>query len=144
MTDLRFADATDAPALAALHAGAFDRPWSIADFEKLLGAAGARALLAPNQGFILWWVLGDEAEVLTFAVAPSFRRQGVGSGLLTRALANIGAMGVGRVVLETATDNAAALALYDRFGFAQVGRRPAYYAGTQSRTDALVLALMLP
>ncbi len=143
MTLLRPALAADAPMLAALHGQAFERPWSEADFEKLLCASGAFAWLAAGAGFILCWVQGDEAEVLTFAVAPVRRRQGLGAALLRAALAHAQTLGAERALLEAASDNSAALALYARFGFSEIGRRPAYYAGSQGRTDALVLGLKL-
>jgi ribosomal-protein-alanine N-acetyltransferase len=138
---LRSAEAEDAAALAALHATSFPKPWPEPDFVKLLQAPGAFARLAEGQGFILCWAHGDEAEVLTLAVAPASRRQGLGGRLLNAAIAEAVARGVTRVVLEAAIDNAAALALYAGFGFKTVGRRPAYYAGAQGASDAYVLAL---
>ena len=137
---LRFAAPEDAAALTAVHAVSFPKPWPEADFTKLLKAPGAYAFLAEGQGFILAWAHGDEAEVLTLAVAPEARRQGLGARLLAAALAEAVARGVERVVLEVAVDNAAAIALYRAAGFHEVGRRPAYYAGAQGQTDALVLA----
>ena len=64
--------------------------------------------------------------------------------LLRAALARAAAAGSARVFLEVAEDNAAARALYLRHGFAQVGRRPAYYRRGQTRAAAaLVLARRL-
>lgn len=140
----RLAQAEDAAALAALHALSFPKAWTEADFSKLLGAPGAFAHLIDGQGFILSWAHGDEAEVLTLAVNPRDRRQGLGSRLLQAALAEALARGVARVVLETAVDNRPALALYARSGFRVVGRRPAYYAGAQASSDAHVLAWTPP
>lgn len=137
---LRPADVGDAAALATLHATSFPKPWPEADFFKLMQAPGAFAHVADGQGFILCWAHADEGEVLTLAVAPPFRRQGLGGRLLAAALAEATARGAGRMVLEAAVDNAAALGLYAGFGFKIVGRRPAYYAGGQGASDAFVLA----
>ena len=63
------------------------------------------------------------------------RRQGVGDALVQSLCAGAKVAGAQDMFLEVAADNAAACALYAKHGFAQVGRRPAYYAGT----DALVL-----
>ena len=136
----------DAPALAALHALGFsargERSWSAEEFAALLAAPACCALLAPAEGFILARTLGEEAEILTLSVAPARQAQGLGARLLDALLASLAAQGVRRVHLEVAADNAAALALYRKRGFAQAGRRPAYYARAGApAADALLLAL---
>jgi [ribosomal protein S18]-alanine N-acetyltransferase len=79
--------------------------------------------------------------VLTVAVAPAARRQGVATGLLHAARAEIRARRGRAVFLEVAPGNSAARALYQRFGFVEVGRRRGYYA---DGSDALVLRVKLP
>jgi ribosomal-protein-alanine acetyltransferase len=63
-----------------------------------------------------------EREILNVAVASAFRRQGVATALLRHHLAK----GVIHF-LEVRESNAAALALYRKIGFRQVGRREDYY-----------------
>ena len=134
----------DPAALAALHAQAFDTPWSATAFADLLAQPGV-ALVAQPDGFILLRVVADEAEVLTLAVSPDARRQGLGRRLVEAGLANVEAAGAARVFLEVADDNVGALALYARCGFEPAGRRRSYYARSDgSRRDALLLALNLP
>lgn len=129
------------PALAALHAQAFDAPWSEAAFADLLGQAGVFALAAGDQGFILCRVVADEAEILTLAVRPEARRRGVGRVLVGAASATARGSGAERLFLEVAHDNASALALYRSVGFTEVGRRRAYYPRSDgTAADALVLA----
>ena len=130
--------------LADLHAGAFSAPWDAAAFESLLGQAGVFAIEAP-QGFILIHAVADEAEILTLAVDPAARRQGLGARLVREAAAAAAACGAARLFLEVADDNAAALALYAGAGFIEAGRRTGYYARPDGgRQDALILALNLP
>ena len=129
--------------LAALHAEAFDAPWDAAAFMVLLGQAGVHLAEAPG-GFILVRTAADEAEILTLAVRPADRRHGLGTGLVSRGVADAVAHGATRLFLEVAEDNKAALALYRGAGFVEAGRRPRYYARADgSRTDALILALNL-
>ena len=129
--------------LAALHAAAFAEPWDPAAFESLLGQAGVYAVEAPD-GFILMRAIADEAEVLTLAVRPHARSQGLGGRLVKAAAIEAVARGAVRVFLEVAADNGPALALYVRAGFVEAGRRPGYYAGPDGgRRDALLLALNL-
>ncbi|NCO87237.1 MAG: GNAT family N-acetyltransferase [Rhodobacterales bacterium] len=128
-------------ALAALHAQAFDatRPWSEAEFAALLTAAGT-ILTGDTRAFVLGRVTLDEAEVLTLATAPAYRRQGLARAALAAFEAAAQARGATTVFLEVAEDNAPARALYAAQGYAPAGRRPGYYAtGTGTPVAALVL-----
>lgn len=135
--------AGQAERLAALHAAAFDTPWTAAAFADLLGQVGVLAVEEPD-GFVLMRAVADEAEVLTLAVRPDARGRGLGRRLLVEGVAQAEALGAGRVFLEVADDNAAALTLYRRSGFAEAGRRRGYYARSDgSRRDALLFTLNL-
>lgn len=130
----------DPHGLARLHAQAFSAPWSASEFADLLAQLGVLAMVEP-EGFILIRVVLDEAEILTLAVAPSARRHGLGHRLVEAAAVAAAQAGATRLFLEVAEDNVAARALYDRAGFAQIGRRKAYYAAADgSRTDAVVMS----
>lgn len=129
----------DAERLAALHARAFERPWSAADIAALLRSVGAMAF-ATEAAFILVRALGPEAEVLTLAVAPEARRRGLGRALLESGLAAATKGGAEAMFLEVAADNKAALALYEGAGFEQVGSRRNYYPRAEEpAADALTL-----
>lgn len=128
--------ASEAAALAALHATAFPTPWSVGEFAALLTQPGVFAVSEPG-GFILIRQVMDEAEVLTLAVRPDARRAGLGGWLVGQGAVRAAQAGATRLFLEVAEDNAAARALYDRAGFRRIGRRKGYYDA--GRTDALVL-----
>ncbi|MFZ5670666.1 MAG: GNAT family N-acetyltransferase [Pseudomonadota bacterium] len=140
MSALRRAGSADAPLLAALHAGAFEAPWSEDAFETLLAAFGVFGLIAGGVGFILCRTVADEAEILTLAVLPAHRRKGAAAALVEAAAALAAARGAQSLFLEVAADNAPALALYASRGFAEAGLRNGYYA---SGADALVMRRML-
>ncbi|MCA3443597.1 MAG: GNAT family N-acetyltransferase [Rhodobacter sp.] len=127
--------------LAGLHARCFTvpRPWSVSEFETFL-AAPATVLTAEPGGFALGQVVAGEAELLTIAVAPGERRQGLGRRLLDLFLSECAARGASAVFLEVDAGNAAALGLYRSAGFSPAGRRRAYYhAPDGTATDALIL-----
>jgi [ribosomal protein S18]-alanine N-acetyltransferase len=132
-----------AAALAAIHAMAFPsaEAWGVDAMSVQLDLASTFGLIDTRGGMLLGRVAGDEAEVLTVAVAPAARRQGVATDLLHAALAEIRARRGRAVFLEVAPGNSAARALYQRFGFVEVGRRRGYYA---DGSDALVLRVKLP
>lgn len=130
-------------ALAALHARCFTdapRPWSEGEFADLLGNHKA-FLLAENQaGFLLGRVIADEAELLTLAVAPEFRRQGLAARLTARFANEARNRGAVVAFLEVAADNGPAQALYNGLGWQLAGLRKRYFSPT---TDAQILRIHL-
>ena len=129
--------------LAACHALNFDPPWSAGDIEALLTAPGGYALAARDDGgvraFLLARAIAGEAEILTLAVDPPQRRQGVARALIEAAAGAASAAGAEAMFLEVAADNLAAIGLYDGAGFERVGLRRGYYARPGGAVDALVL-----
>ena len=132
-----------ADALAAVHALAFDHGWSSKAIAEVLATPGAFGLAAQQddtpRAFILCRAIAGEAEVLTLAVDPALRRQGLARALLTAA---IGAAQTARseaIFLEVAADNDAALALYIGAGFVRAGARPGYYRGVDGAIDAIAM-----
>ena len=82
----------------------------------------------------------SEAEIVTIAVRPGVRGQGVGRLLLNGVLAEAVRRGAVELFLEVAEPNTAARALYAGVAAREVGRRPRYYA---DGTDALVMRIDL-
>jgi len=131
-----------ATALSAIHARAFpdDEYWDARIIAGQLSQPGVFGLIDIRGGMLLARLAADEAEVLTVAVVPERRQQGVGGGLITAAADEARARGAERLFLEVSTRNPAARGLYQQLGFSQVGRRPKYYA---DGSDALVLSKAL-
>jgi ribosomal-protein-alanine N-acetyltransferase len=128
-----------ATALSAIHARAFpeDEFWNERIIAGQLSQPGIFGLIDPRGGMLLARVAADEAEILTVAVVPERRQQGVGGALLLFAAEEARQRGAVRIFLEVSTRNPAARGLYQQMGFQQVGRRRAYYA---DGSDALVLS----
>lgn len=141
--DPETATVAHAAILAAVHATAFPprERWGIDAISLQLALPGVFGFLDPRGGMLLARATGDEAEILTLAVEPRTRRQGVATALLTKALAEARRRGARSVLLEVSVNNAAARALYRRAGFVEVGRRPRYYA---DGSDAMILRVALP
>lgn len=128
--------------LGRLHARCFTtpRPWSAEEFADLI-ASDFCDLVTEEHGFALIRTIAGESELLTIAVAPEARRQGLGRGLLEAALSAARDKSAEEMFLEVAADNAAAIALYARAGFTETGRRAAYYRQPDgSRVDAVLMA----
>jgi [ribosomal protein S18]-alanine N-acetyltransferase len=134
--------------LAILHAACFpDDPWEAGALARLIALTGSFGWIACEgetpAGFILVRDLGNECEVLSLGVAPRWRRLGIAQDLLQAAIEETRRRARSSLVLEVATDNDAAGALYAGFGFVAVGRRARYYKRPDGRADALILRLTL-
>jgi ribosomal-protein-alanine N-acetyltransferase len=126
---------------ARLHRAAFvmPRPWSDAEIADLLASPLVFALHEAG-GFLMGRVVAGEAELLTVAVEPGCQGQGIGGRLVQRFLAEAGARAADTAFLEVAETNAAAIAVYNRAGFAVTGRRRDYYHDPAGHAiDALVM-----
>jgi ribosomal-protein-alanine N-acetyltransferase len=144
---IRAAGAEDCELLAKLHARAFDKPWSAAEIVKLMDNSAVFALIesAPEpRGFIMAWTAAGDGEILTVAVDPAVRRNGVGAALVSAAGAAALLRGAASLHLEVAETNAPARALYAKLGYEEAGRRAAYYAGEGGAVDAIVMRRDLP
>ena len=134
-----------APALALTHAAAFEIGWSAGEIADCLAGPGGFGLVATEAGdapcgFVLARALAGVAEILTLAVTPEHRRQGVGRALLEAAADLARTQGAEAMFLEVAADNAPAITLYLGAGFSQAGLRKGYYQRPGRRpADALVL-----
>jgi ribosomal-protein-alanine N-acetyltransferase len=137
--------AGQAAALARLHATSFTPPWSAADIAGLLDGPGGFGLAAFDdaetpQAFILARAIAGEAEILTLAVAPARRREGLARALVEAAAGSAAVLAAESLFLEVAADNAGAIGLYRAAGFAEVGRRRGYYPRSGApAVDALIM-----
>lgn len=134
----------DVDEVHALECSVFPHPWSRANFADSLAAGYDAWLLRDPHGklagyFLLMYAL-DEAHLLDVAVAGERHGTGLGRYLLDTLCARARAMGAGSVLLEVRPTNERALAVYKRFGFAEIGRRKAYYPAHEGRReDAIVM-----
>jgi ribosomal-protein-alanine N-acetyltransferase len=96
-----------------------------------LRAGGSHCLIAEVSskiaGFILTELAPDEGHIITLDVLEGYRRQGIGSLLLAAAEKEAASRGGKRMVLETATTNKAAIALWKKHGYRQLVTIEGYY-----------------
>jgi [ribosomal protein S18]-alanine N-acetyltransferase len=142
---LRPVEESDLPALARLHALCFpDENWSEKALAELLAMAGASGHLVEDVeearplGFLLDLILAADGEILTLAVTPTCRRQGIGRALLADLFERAWRDGARTIGLEVAADNEPARRLYESCGFSPSGRRRGYYRRGTASIDALL------
>ncbi len=111
---------------------AYGEAWSGAQLLTLFALPSARVCLAWDGedacGFSAARIAGPESELLLLAVDPQFRGRGIGALLIDDWRAWAGEQGAEDYFLEMRADNDA-VHLYERAGFAECGRRAAYYRG---------------
>ncbi len=84
---------------------------------------------AATIGFCITAHKSSWGYIVTMDVLGEYRRHGVGSMLLVEAERRLIAAGVRQIGLETATDNAPAIAFWQKHGYGKSGVRKNYYPG---------------
>ena len=121
----------------------FSRPWNRRMLAEELENQCAAFLVAENgeSGEVLGYagllVVADEGYITNVAVFPEYRRCGIAAKILEVYLNFAKANQLAFVTLEVRPTNTAAIALYQRYGFEEVGRRKNYY--DLPKEDALIL-----
>lgn len=132
---------THVSAVAELEKLCFSAPWSERSIASELTNEYSLWLVEERDGVAVAYVGSQscppEADVMNVAVAPAFRRQGIGEGLMVALMDTLRDKGMESLTLEVRASNSSAIALYNRLGFTEVGRRPNYY--TDPGEDALIM-----
>lgn len=128
-------------AVAALETICFSDPWSENSVSSELKNKLALWLVAEENGTVAGYIgsqtCGEESDVMNVAVHPDFRRRGIAEALVNALVAELKAIGSHCLTLEVRASNVPAIALYEKMGFSEIGRRKNYYRNP--REDALIL-----
>ena len=127
--------------IAELEKRCFSDPWSRRMLAEHLENECAATIVAQGEdGTILGYAglltILDEGYITNIAVRLEYRRQGVASQLLD-VFIRFGQANLAFLTLEVRPSNTPAVALYEKNGFKEVGRRPNYY--DDPKEDALLL-----
>jgi len=145
MITYRQPTALDVPVLTSLERILFpDYPWSQAQFkEEIAGLGGTRQfILALKDGSIIGYAgimvvaAGVPADLLTIAILPDYRGQGLAQEMLVELESWAKAKGATEVILEVDTKNESAIRLYKFARYEEISTRANYYA---LGVDALVM-----
>lgn len=126
---------------------AYPFPWTYGVFRDCVRVGygcWVRELKGRPAGYLILSAAAGEAHVLNVCVDPSLHGQGIGRELMEHGLYTASRLGAETVFLEVRPSNAAALRLYERLEFTEVGIRPGYYPLPGGRReDAMILARIL-
>ena len=121
-------------------------PWSRRLIEEALACENTVSLLALAEdggvlGYLFFTTVLDEGGVDNMAARPAARRQGIASALLDAFRRYGREHGLGSLFLDVRPSNQEALALYEKLGYREVGRRKNYYL--VPKEDAIIMKLEL-
>ena len=88
-------------------------------------------------GYVGSQTVCNETDMMNVAVTADFRRRGIGEQLVTALVEELKAIDSHCLTLEVRASNTPAQAMYEKLGFAEIGRRPRYYQNPKE--DALIL-----
>lgn len=144
---LRQMQVNDLAHIMIIELKAYPFPWTQKIFHDCL-RAGYEAWIAEKQGKLIGYSLASmaagEAHILNLCVDPVWQGYGYGEQILQHLLIKAKLNHIDTVFLEVRISNQAAINLYHKIGFNQIGIRHHYYPnGHQQREHALIFALTL-
>jgi len=131
---------TDLAVVHQLECASQRDPWSLQQFADELANPVASVDLYWHHGqlagFLCSWLIAGELQIQNLATLPAVRRRGIAARLLQQVIARSRKTGLVSIWLEVRSSNAAAIKLYERFGFSASGSRFGYYHDGE---DALIM-----
>jgi len=122
----------DLPAVSAIEQISFSTPFSKKYFSNELCKKHALSKVALFEGHVIGYICADyyhhEARILNLAVHPDFRRRGVATILMTKAMRALKNRGCVFLYLVVRASAAGAQKFYERFGFKVESVRKKYYS----------------
>lgn len=139
---IRPMEADDVDSVHRIECDSFSMPWSRQGFLDALKMEQNILLVAEEDGVIYGYactyVSFDEGELTNIAVDKNMRGNGIGQLMIKKMQEIAGQTGVDRIVLEARVSNQAAIGLYKKMGFAELGIRKNFYE--QPVEDAMILS----
>ena len=141
MPQTKMLETSDIDALCALMVGdEISEHWGRRDFELAIDNKTRICIFLEGVGFILLQLVADEAEVLMIWIAQNMRQKGYATKIMNSAIEYLVKSYIVDIYLEVATDNIAAIQLYNLFEFIEIGCRKDYYKGKNgANIDAIVM-----
>ncbi len=131
--------------LTHIHEQCFPRYWNREAFTDFFVVDGTFSFLVENEfepvAMLVYRVAFEQADILTLAVLPSWRKKGIAKLLVEKMLDGCKGLGVKKIFLEVEVGNDPAIKLYEDYDFKHISRRKLYYQQLDgSLTDALVMS----
>ena len=144
---IRQAKLYDVPAISRIEQDSFEDPWSADEITKDVTSKDGNVYVAvietdgEKAGYAEMRTVCGEAQIYNIVIDKAFRGRGLGEMMLRHLIDKAKEGGCSLVTLEVRGGNDAAMELYRKLGFREVGRRPGYYS--KGREDAVLMDLAL-
>lgn len=140
---LRDMSEADLDAVLHIEREVHTHPWTAGNFSDALRSKYECKVYESTAtgmvGYAIMMLAVDEAELLDIAIAAKQQRHGWGRKLLDEVIALARRRNMRRLVLEVRASNAAAIGLYRKAGFSDIGLRRDYYPAENGREDAILM-----
>ena len=148
----------DLDEVLAIESASHLHPWTRGNFSDSLAAGHWAYCIRPQvdqaikgsylDPTVLWaycilFPAVDELHLLNITVSPKLRKFGLGSRIMASIESVAAQQNIPRIILEVRPSNAAAIRLYQKLGYEQIGIRKNYYPASpenDGREDAVVMA----
>lgn len=124
----------DMPSVLAIESQSFEFPWTEEEFIRCLRQRDCIGMVAERNeevaGFMIYELHKTRIHILSFAVAPSLRRQSVGSAMVDKLISKLAYQRRNRIVLEVRETNLAAQLFFRQLGFRATGVLKSFYEDT--------------
>ena len=124
----------------------FSSPWNQEQLKKQMKDQMHEFIAAVSDdanvlGYVSMMYVLDEGYIANVAVSPEHRRKGIADKIINKLCLICDELELSFVTLEVRATNTAAISLYTKHGFEQVGRRKNYYA--LPKEDAILMTKFL-
>lgn len=139
--NIRKMSQSDLEQIVELEKMCFSDPWSLPMLEPELFNPLSLWLVAVEGTQVIGYVgsqaVLDAADMMNLAVHPQYRRQGIAEKLVSALESQLDGEKVYSLALEVRASNLPAIRLYEKLGFAPIGRRTGYYRNPKE--DAIIM-----
>ncbi|MFJ2988780.1 ribosomal protein S18-alanine N-acetyltransferase [Collimonas sp. NPDC087041] len=138
----------DLDEVVAIEKSVYSHPWTHGNFVDSIQSGYQCWVLRDASGILLGYffmmAVVDEAHLLNISVHGDMHRRGIGKMLLDQVCEVARQRHMQSILLEVRPSNTRAIAIYQRYGFTEIGRRRDYYpAAGDQREEAIVMRLPL-
>ncbi|NLY81363.1 MAG: ribosomal protein S18-alanine N-acetyltransferase [Clostridiales bacterium] len=139
--NIRIANSEDINDVVNIENTCFTIPWSRDTIKREIEINDLATLIVAEEngevlGYIGIWFILDEGDITNVSVLPGHRRKSIATKLMEAVINLAKSKKINSLTLEVSESNAAAISLYEKFGFEKLGTRKKYYDNGE---DAIIM-----